>query len=188
MLTDEYKINQEISSWPKNPEEGRIIPIYEDSIVKIYYAKKAERREKDSACWTQVDGLTVELKEKGITITHKPHLDPYVTFEENIVCMTSDGECWVCDVDTGAESSISMPIVAFTNMIDFEEVNDEYPNTFVIRGSGCYWGCEAYEQGYEIYIDKDTLEERYQDVWDVEGCGDEEEGSDEVDEDGFDDL
>ena len=170
MLKDEYKLNREIHKWEDNPAEVKIIPLYEDDKVKLYYTKQHIKKDPDSNCWTQVDVLAVDIKDKNLTITHQPHLDPYVTFEKNIVCMTSDGECWVCDIETGKENSIDMPIVAFSHEIDFDTEGQRrtIPNTFLVYGTGCYWACEQWEQGFEIYIDKDTLEQKEQDVWDME--------------------
>ena len=169
MLKDKYSLNKEIHKWEKNPLDIKIIPLFEDDKVKLYYTKQ-HTKNKDSGGYILQDVLTIELKDKNLIITHHPHLDPYVSFEENIVCMTSDGECWVCDIATGKENSIPMPIVAFNHYIDLSdaEQNRNIPNTFVVSGTGCYWGCEAYVQGFEIYIDKDTLEEKEQDVWDEE--------------------
>jgi hypothetical protein len=168
MLENEYSLNKEIHKWEDDPLATKTVPLFEDDKVKLYYTKQ-HTKDENSNCYCQQDVLAVELKDKGITITHKPHLDPYVSFEENIVCMTSDGECWVCDTNTGKENSIDMPIVAFDHYIDFDaDQRRIILNTFVVSGTGCYWGCEAYEQGFEIYIDKDTLEEKEQDVWDEE--------------------
>lgn len=63
-----------------------------------------------------------------------------------------------------------MSIVAFDHYIDFDTEGQRrtIPNTFVISGEGCYWACEQWPQGFEIYIDKDTLEQKEQDVWDEE--------------------
>lgn len=168
MLKDEYTLNKEIHKLEKNPLDIKVIPLFEDDRVKLYYTKQ-NTKDEDSNCYHQQDVLTVELKDKNLTITHRPHLDPYVSFEENIVCMTSDGECWVCDTTTGKENSIPMPIVAFSHYIDFDKDQRRIIlNTFVVSGTGCYWGCEACEQGFEIYIDKNTLEEKAQDIWDEE--------------------
>lgn len=168
MLENEYNLNKEIHKWEDDPLAIKTVQLFEDDKVKLYYTKR-HTKDENSNCYCQQDVLAVELKDKGITIIHKPHLDPYVSFEENIVCMTSDGECWVCDINTGKENSIDMPIVAFNHYIDFDaDQRRIIPNTFVVSGTGCYWGCEAYEQGFEIYIDKDTLEEKEQDVWDEE--------------------
>lgn len=180
MLKDEYKLNREIHKWEDNPAEPKVILLHEDDRIKLYYTKQHIKKDPNSNCWSQIDVLSVELKDKGLTITHKPRLDPYVSMENNIVSMTSDGECWVLDINTGKENSIPMPIVAFDHYIEFEDC-DKFPNTFLISGSGCCWGCEADEQGFEIYIDKDTLEELdyndwfYNDDWNDEDEEDSEE-------------
>jgi len=169
MLENEYSLNEEIHHWEDDPLKTKIIPLFEDDRVKLYYTKQCTKDEKGHG-YIQRDVLAVNIKDKNITITHQPHLDPYVSVEENIVCMTSDGECWVCDINTGKENSIDMPIVAFDHYIDFDTENQRrnIPNTFIVSGEGCYWACEAWPQGFEIYIDKDTLEEKAQDVWDEE--------------------
>jgi len=169
MLPEEYKLNQEIHQWEKDPSKTKVISLFEDNKVKLYYTKQCIKGT-ENGCWHQQDVLAVEIKDKNLTLTHQPHLDPYVSIEKNIVCMTSDGECWVCDLNTGKENSIPMSIVAFDHYIDFDTEGQRrtIPNTFLISGTGCYWGCEMYEQGFEIYIDKDTLEEKEQDVWDME--------------------
>lgn len=169
MLENEYSLNKEIHKWEDDPSKTKVILLHEDDKVKLYYTKQHIKKDPDSNCWTQVDVLAVDIKDKNITVTHKPHLDPYVSFEENIVCMTSDGECWVCDINTGKENSIPMSIVAFDHYIDFDEDQRRIiPNTFVVSGTGCYWACEQWPQDFEIYVDKDTLEQKEQDVWDEE--------------------
>ena len=169
MPQDRYEINREIHKREEDPTEDRVIDIYEDEAVKIYYVKKSEK-DPDRGYWLQKDALKAELKGEGATVSHEPRLDPYVSVEDNILCMTSDGECWVCDLKTGRENTIGMPIVAFYHRVSFdmEGRHRDVPNAFLVYGTGCFWGLEAYEQEFEIYVDKDTLEAKYQDVWDEE--------------------
>ena len=108
-----------------------------------------------------------EVVEEGIAF---PQEEQFVSMEGNVLCMTSDGECWVCDLGTGKENTIGMPIVAFDHRVSFDaEIGHrDVPNAFIVYGTGCFWGFEGYPQEFEIYVDKDTLEARYQDVWDEE--------------------
>lgn len=164
---NDIELNNEIRKWEKDPITSRIINIFENDVAKVYYTKQHTKGE-DGAYRLQ-DVLSIDLKGARTVILHSPRLDPYVSVKDNIVCMTSDGECWVCDIATGKDNSIDMPIVAFDHYVDFSvDQNRDIENTFVISGRGCYWGCEAYPQEFEIYIDKDTLEEKKQDVWDEE--------------------
>lgn len=92
MLENEYSLNKEIHQWEKDPLKTKVISLFEDDKVKLYYTKQRTKNE-ESGGYIQRDVLAVEIKDKNLTITHAPHLDPYVSIEKNIVCMTSDGEC-----------------------------------------------------------------------------------------------
>jgi len=165
-MENEYELNREIHKWEKDPAKESIVELGTAYGYDIKYVKLHEKA--DEGYWKQKDELRIYSGDTVVR-SHRPALDAYVTTTDNIVCMTSDGECWVCDLKTLKENSIQMPIVAFEHYVDFDEdQRQDIPNTFVVSGTGCYWGCEAYEQGFEIYIDKDTLEEKRQDVWDEE--------------------
>ena len=169
-MKNAYEINREIHKFYNDIGIERLINVYEKDDVKIVYSKLAVKRENDD-CRYQKDELRVYKGDK-LVAEHHPHLDPYVTVEKNIVCMTSDGECWLYDLDSGKENAIEMPIVAFDHSMEFE-LDGEYPhkafpNAFCVLGEGCYWACEAWPQDFEYYIDKSTLECIDWDVWDQE--------------------
>ena len=167
MPENDYELNKKIHKWEDDPSKEILLDLGEAYDYTIKYVKRC-KKDKESNCWHQLDELHI-YKGDELIASHHTHLDPYITIKDNIVCMTSDGECWVYDLKTNKENAISMPIVAFDHYIDFsEEQRQNIPNTFVVSGEGCYWACEAWPQGFEIYIDKDTLEEKRQDVWDEE--------------------
>ena len=65
MLENEYDLNREIHQWEKDPSKIKIIPLHEDDKVKLYYTKQHIKKDHDSNCWTQVDVLAVEIKDKN---------------------------------------------------------------------------------------------------------------------------
>lgn len=171
-MENAYEINGKIHKFYDDVGIERLIDVYEKDDVKVVYSKLSAKREGDKYnCRYQRDELMV-YKDGKLIARHRPHLDPYVTVEGNIVCMTSDGECWLYDLDSGKESAIEMPIVAFKHRIEFELGGDsthkEFPNAFCVLGEGCYWGGESWPQDFEYYISRDTLKCIDCDVWDQE--------------------
>ena len=109
---------------------------------------------------SQMDQVMIFDKNYHLIAKHSPALDPYVDADKNILSVTSDGKCWVYDLDKDKEVLIDMPIVAFDHEIETstEYTTKHIPNAFVISGTGCPWGCESCEVSFELYIDKDTFE------------------------------
>lgn len=162
------EINQAIHTKHLDIGTERIIDVWSDDQFKIIYVELSVRREgEDPNCLYQRDELRI-YKDDNLIARHSPHLDPYVTVTNGIVCMTSDGECWLYDLNRNIESTIGMEIVAFWHRLEFDSdgsLRKEIPNTFCVEGSGCYWGFESWPQGFEYYIDKDTLECVDSEVW-----------------------
>ena len=89
MLENEYSLNKEIHKWEDDPLATKIIPLFEDNKVKLYYTKQHTKDKDSNCCYHQQDILVVELKDKNLTITHHPHLDPYVSIEKNLTYLMS---------------------------------------------------------------------------------------------------
>lgn len=166
-MENTHELNGKIRKLYTDVGTEMLTDVYEKDDVKVVYSKLVEKREGDS-CFYQKDTLKVYRGDK-LVAEHHPQLDPYITVERNIVCMTSDEECWLYDLDSGKENTVEMPIVAFEHSIEFE-LNGEYPhkvfpNAFCVLGEGCIWGGESWVLEFEYYINRDTLECIDHDIW-----------------------
>ena len=132
-MENEYELNRRIHKWEEDPTKEVIIDLGKAYGYDIKYVKSHEKEKEGH--WIQKDELRI-YKGDEFVVKHAPHLDPYVTITDNIVCMTSDGECWVCDLKNLKENSIYMSIVAFDHYVDFDaDQRQNIPNTFVVSTS-----------------------------------------------------
>ena len=168
---DTFELNREIHKWEENPCQETIIEVAKIQNYTIKYIKCHELKPGECNVYIQKDMLQI-YKDNNLICTHKPHLDTHISINENIICMSSDGEYWIYDLNKEKEVTIEHSIVAFNHPPPPPGLEGRYKidNTFIIYGTGCYWGFESEEYSFEIYINKDTLEEEY--YWDNDGYDD----------------
>lgn len=169
-MPDIYEINRAIHTKHLDIGVEHVIDVWSDGQFKIIYAQLSVRDREEPNYLRQLDELRI-YKDDKLIAQHSPHLDPYVTVTDGIVCMTSDEECWLYDLDRNIESTIGMEIVAFWHRLEFDSdgsLRKEIPNTFCVTGTGCYWGFESWPQEFEYYIDKDTLKCVDSEAWEAE--------------------
>lgn len=136
-----------------------MIRLHDYKEKSAFYSKCSVKMPEDFCGYMQIDEVWIFNEKQRRVDRYSPHLDPYVQAKDNILSVTSDGECWIYDFDKMEHLNIEMPIVAFYHNIyeTDENDNEELANCFVITGVGCPWGFESYEIAFKLYIDKENF-------------------------------
>lgn len=156
-------INRMIHQYDEHKNGSKDFLIYEYEDYKIIYHKESKLQEGSLCCYIQLDQLYV-YKNNELIMEHHPRLDPWFSWEKNIITLSSDGEIWVYDLLKNKELSFAQGIVAFYQCTEVEEIqyyieNDQripYGDArIVIEGDGCPWGCESDEIHFALILDYD---------------------------------
>ena len=158
-------LREKFKNLKQDKEENKAVTLYSYKKYSVIYIKGKVEMPDPVGCFVQLDTIYIYNEYRCIA-SYKPHLDPYVCVKDNIVSLTSDGECWIYDLDQKKELIIPMPSVAFDHSIeddseffcsasasDYEHRDD----VFCIEGTGCPWGLESCEVSFNLYIDRNNL-------------------------------
>lgn len=154
LLNDKIREHKDYEKYKKDHYPVAVL-LHQYGDYAVVYVDCSVKMPEPFGWYSQMDTLYIYKKGYHCIAHHSPALDPYVDVHDNIVSVTSDGKCWIYDMDKEKELLIRMPIVAFDHYID---VDDDEPGVFKISGTGCVWGCESDEIPFTLTINKETLE------------------------------
>ena len=156
-------LNRDIHQWDAHKKGPKDFPVYKYKDIYVEYHCEDQEKEDDHHCLYQMDEIRI-YKNKELIKTHKPHLDPYVSYDKHILVLSSDGEIWVYDLENNKELTYPQGIVAFYQSVEVEEAeyrtegNTRVPvkeDRIWISGDGCVWGCESDDIYFNLFLDYD---------------------------------
>ena len=175
IFVDEYDIpenvtelNSLIHKWDDRKNGPKNFHVYDYKDIRVIYHVETKYDKKEHV-YHQMDEILI-CKGDEVIAKHKPHLDPYVSYDKHILTLSSDGEIWVYDLENNKELVYPQGIVAFYQSTDVNEARYEIKNNktipisedlIFITGDGCPWGCESDDIYFSLILDYNLNVVRY---------------------------